>query len=63
MPNELPLPDDLQKLIEKRSGKDRRRRNDIRSDDDDVANRRAGTQRDRRQNKNYRDLLYDEDDE
>ncbi len=63
MPNELPLPDDLQKLIEKRSGKDRRRRNETRSDDDDSANRRAGLDRDRRQKKNYRDLLYDEDDE
>ena len=68
MPNELPLPDDLKHLIEKRGGKDRRnKKNNRLSDDEDGGGggvgevRRAG-QKDRRGSKNYRDLLNDEDD-
>lgn len=65
MPNEYPLPDELRGLIEKRSAKDRRnkktpgRAND---DDDTAAAAARRPQRDRRQQKNFRDLL-DEDDE
>lgn len=67
MPNENSLPDELRGLIEKRSVKDRRKKTPGRlSDDDDgqpasaASARRAP--RDRRQQKNFRDLL-DEDDE
>jgi len=70
MPNELPVPDDLKHLIEKRGGKDRRKKNEGRlSDDDDSGGggggggevRRAGP-KDKRHTKNYRDLLNDDDD-
>ena len=67
MPNENSLPDELRGLIEKRSAKDRRKKTPGRlSDDDDgqsanVASARKPP-RDRRQQKNFRDLL-DEDDE
>lgn len=65
MPNELPLPDDLKHLIEKRGGKDRRNKKNSRLPDDEDGGsggevRRAG-QRDRRGSKNYRDLLNDDD--
>ena len=64
MTNDLPLPDHLRSLIEKRTGKDRRKKNDGRpadnEDDNAVANRQP---RDRRQKKNFRDLLNDDDDE
>ena len=65
MPNELPLPDDLKHLIEKRGGKDRRKKDQNRLSDDEDGGvnviRRPG-QRDRRGSKNYRDLLNDDDD-
>ncbi len=64
MPNDLPLPDHLRSLIEKRTGKERRKKNDGRpadnEDDNAVANRQP---RDRRQRKNFRDLLNVDDDE
>lgn len=63
MPNEHSLPDDLNYLIEKRGGKDRRKKSQDRLSDDEDGNgviRRAG-QKDRRQSKNYRDLLSDDD--
>ena len=66
MPNELPLPDDLQNLGEKRGGKDRRKKNQGRNPDDDdrvVDGDRRLPQRDRRQQKNFRDLLGREDDD
>ncbi len=66
MPNENSLPDELRGLIEKRSAKDRRKKAQGRlSDDDDGRAADADArkpQRDRRQQKNFRDLL-DEDDE
>ena len=67
MPNENPPPDELRGLIEKRSVKDRRKKNPGRlSDDDDGQPASAASARkpprDRRQQKNFRDLL-DEDDE
>jgi len=65
MPNERPVPDELNHLIEKRGGKDRRKKNQGRlSDDDDGGSgevRRAGP-KDKRHTKNYRDLLNDDDD-
>ncbi|MBC7968390.1 MAG: hypothetical protein H7Z17_20995 [Fuerstia sp.] len=65
MLNENSLPDELRGLIEKRSAKDRRKKAQGRlSDDDDgrAAEAARKPQRDRRQQKNFRDLL-DEDDE
>jgi len=65
MANEHPLPDDLKHLVEKRGGKDRRKKSPGRlSDDEDGGGgeiRRPG-QKDRRHQKNYRDLLNDDDD-
>ena len=67
MPKEKTVPDELRGLIEKRSGKDRRKKSPGRfSDDDDsqsaAAAAKKSQQRDRRQQKNFRDLL-DEDEE
>ena len=65
MPNENSLPDELRGLVEKRSAKDRRKKTQGRlSDDDDGRAAEAARKppRDRRQQKNFRDLL-DEDDE
>ena len=67
MPNENNLPDELRGLIEKRSGKDRRKGKnpDRLSDDDDfqsaAAAARKPQQSNRRQQKNFRDLLDDDD--
>ncbi len=69
MPNERPVPDELNHLIEKRGGKDRRKKNPGRLSDDDEGGggggagevRRAGP-KDKRHTKNYRDLLNDDDD-
>ena len=68
MPKDLPLPDDLKHLVDKRGGKDRRKKSQGRmSDDDDGGGggageiRRAGP-KDKRHTKNYRDLLNDDDD-
>ena len=72
MQKDLPLPDDLSHLVEKRGGKDRRKKSQGRlSDDDDAGGggggggtgdvRRAGP-KDKRPTKNYRDLLNDDDD-
>lgn len=64
MPKETPLPDDLKQMLEKRGGKDRRKKNQGRpSDDEDggAAEVRRPGQRDRRNSKNYRDLLNDDD--
>ncbi len=65
MPNELPLPDDLQRLMEKRSGKDRRQKSKRQFDDDDSdsGDRRGAQRRERRGSRNYRDLLDADDDE
>ena len=64
MPNDLPLPDHLRSLIEKRTGKDRRKKNDGRPADNEDGNAVVNRQpRDRRQKKNFRDLLNDDDDE
>ncbi len=66
MPNEFQLPDDLQNLIEKRGGKDRRKKATGRGSEDDergVDGARRQPQRDRRQQKNFRDLLNRDDDE
>ncbi|MCA9062699.1 MAG: hypothetical protein KDA96_06555 [Planctomycetaceae bacterium] len=67
MANELPLPDHLQHLVEKRSGRNRRRKDKNHGDHEDdqvpVADRRLG-KRDRRGSRNLRDLLDgDEDDD
>ena len=66
MPNENSMPDELRGLIEKRSAKDRRKKTPGRLSDDDDGRAAAAAarkpQRDRRQQKNFRDLL-DEDDE
>ncbi len=65
MPNENPLPDELRGLIEKRSAKDRRKKNPGPLSDDEDGQAAAVARRpprDRRQQKNFRDLL-DEDDE
>ncbi len=65
MPNELPLPDDLKHLIEKRGGKERRKKDQNRLTEDEDGGtpvpRRPG-QRDRRGSKNFRDLLDDDED-
>lgn len=64
MTNDLPLPDHLRSLIEKRTGKDRRKKNDGRPADNEDGNAVVNRQpRDRRQKKNFRDLLNDDDDE
>ncbi len=64
MPNDPPLPDHLRSLIEKRTGKDRRKKNEGRPADNEDGNAVLHRQpRDRRQNKNFRDLLNDDDDE
>lgn len=67
MPNEYPLPDDLRNLIEKRGGKDRRKKTAGRDSDEDDRGmdglRRSSSQRDRRQQKNFRDLLNQDDDD
>lgn len=64
MTNDLPLPDHLRSLIEKRTGKDRRKKNDGRPADNEDGNAVVNRQpRDRRQRKNFRDLLNDDDDE
>ena len=66
MRNENSLPDELRGLIEKRSVKDRRKKTPDRlSDDDDgqavsPASARKPP-RDRRQQKNFRDLLDDDE--
>ena len=67
MPNENSMPDELRGLIEKRYVKDRRKKTPGRlSEDDDGQPANAASARrpprDRRQQKNFRDLL-DEDDE
>lgn len=67
MPNENSLPDELRGLIERRSVKDRRKKTPGRLSDDDDGQPAGATSarrlpRDRRQQKNFRDLL-DEDDE
>ncbi len=67
MPNENSPPDESRGLIEKRSVKDRRKKPLGRLPDDDegkAANAASARKppRDRRQQKNFRDLL-DEDDE
>ncbi|MDA1230970.1 MAG: hypothetical protein O2856_09365 [Planctomycetota bacterium] len=66
MPNENSFPDDLRDQLEKRSAKDRRKKSPGRfSDDDDIpapATSARKPPRDRRQQRNFRDLL-DEDDE
>lgn len=64
MTNDLPLPDHQRSLIEKRTGKDRRKKNDGRPADNEDGNAVVNRQpRDRRQRKNFRDLLNDDDDE
>ena len=65
MPNELPLPDDLQRLMEKRSGKDRRQKakRNFEDDDSDSSDRRNAHRRERRGARNYRDLLDSDEDE
>ena len=67
MPNEKSLPDELRGLIEKRSVKDRRKKDPDRLSDDDDGQAASPASarkppRGRRQQKNFRDLL-DEDDE
>ena len=67
MPNENSVPDELRGLIEKRSVKDRRKKTPGRLSDDDEGQAASAASarkspRDRRQQKNFRDLL-DEDDE
>lgn len=65
MPNENNLPDELRGLIEKRSGKDRRKKTPGRFPDDDDNQSAAAAarkpQNNRRQQKNFRDLLDDDD--
>lgn len=66
MPNEHSLPDELHGLIEKRSAKDRRKKTPGRlADDDDGQSADAASERkpprDRRPQKNFRDLLDDDD--
>lgn len=65
MPKELPVPDDMRHLIEKRGGnKDRRKKTQGRiSDEDEGFGLRRSGQKDRRNQKNYRDLLNDDEDE
>ena len=64
MPNDLPLPDHLRNMIEKRSGKDRRKKTDDRpADNDDGSTEVRRPQRDRRQQKNFRELLNSDEDE
>jgi len=64
MPNDFSLPDDMQNRGDKRSTRDRRKKATGRGFDDDAdGSRRNAQQRDRRQNKNFRDLLYGEDDD
>jgi hypothetical protein len=65
MANEHPLPDDLKNFVDKRGGKDRRKKGQGRlSDDEDgaVGEIRRPGQKDRRHQKNYKDLLNDDDD-
>ena len=63
MPNDFSLPDDMQNRGDKKGGKDRRPRKPGRGFDDDDGARRNAQQRDRRQSKNFRDLLYGDDDD
>lgn len=65
MANDFSMPDDARNRGDKRSRKDRRKKGSERSPDDTDGGRRGLQQRDRRGSKNFRDLLYgdDEDDE
>ena len=65
MANDFSMPDDARNRGDKRSRKDRRKKGSDRSPDDTDGARRGLQQRDRRGSKNFRDLLYreDEDDE
>ncbi|MCA9038249.1 MAG: hypothetical protein KDA91_24155 [Planctomycetaceae bacterium] len=61
MPNELPLPDELNNLIEKRAGKDRRQKAKPRFDDDDDADDdRRSKKKDRRGHAKSHRTLYDD---
>lgn len=62
MPNELPLPDELNSLIEKRALKDRRQKAKPRFDDDDDSDDdRRSKKKDRRGNARTHRTLRDED--
>ncbi|MFM7056013.1 MAG: hypothetical protein ACKO2P_03725 [Planctomycetota bacterium] len=65
MANDFSMPDDARNRGDKRIRKDRRKKGSERSPDDADGARRGLQQRDRRGSKNFRDLLYgeDEDDE
>jgi hypothetical protein len=65
MANDFSMPDDARNRGDKRGRKDRRKKGSDRSPDDTDGARRGLQQRDRRGSKNFRDLLYgdDEDDE
>lgn len=63
MRNDYSFPDDGRNRIEKSGVRKDRRKKDNRPMEDDDGTRRGAGQKDRRQTKNYRDLLYGEDDD
>lgn len=63
MANDFSMPDDARNRGDKRPRKDRRRKGSERSPDDTDGVRRGLQQRDRRGSRNFRDLLYGEDDD
>jgi len=61
MRNDFRFPDDGRNRIEKSGVRRDRRKKETRPIADDDGTRRGAGQKDRRQHKNYRDLLYGED--
>ena len=63
MRNDFSFPDDGRNRIEKSGVRKDRRKKETRPMEDDDGTRRGAGQKDRRQHKNYRDLLYGADDD
>lgn len=63
MPNDMHLPDDLRRSNGKQGDRDRRRKSQGRTTDDDDRFPRPGQQKERRGSKNLRDLLDSDDDD
>ena len=63
MANDFSMPDDLRNRSDKRGNRDRRKKGPGRPSEEDDGGRRGLQQRDRRSSKNFRDLLYGEDEE
>lgn len=56
-------PDDDNDRAQRRANREKRRQPSSKMPNLDEDGRRPGQQKPRRENRNYRDLLYDEDDE